>query len=130
MSDSSKSQQVQPNDGSAKLLFPGYTNECLKFLEDNIQYSCSLVEIEIREYMLNSKNIPDAKFTEFMVTCVTRIFESLSKPYKKLLFKTFFDDESALSTYISSRVFKFIKYDVCIKLAVTVMPTGDEENSK
>ena len=130
MSEQPKNQMPQPNDGSAKLLFPGYTTECLKFLDDNISYSCHMSEIEIKEYMLNSKTIPEAKFAEFMLTCVSRVINAMSKPYKTLLFKTFFDDDAALTDYITSRVFKFIKYDVCIKLAVVVLPNDDEENSK
>ena len=130
MSDQNKNQIPQPNDGSAKLLFPGYTIECLKFLDDNIAYSCHMSEIEIKEYMLNSKTIPEAKFAEFMLTCVSRVINAMSKPYKMLLFKTFFDDDVALTDYITSRVFKFIKYEVCIKLAVVVLPSDDEESSK
>jgi hypothetical protein len=130
VSEQTKNQIPQPNDGSAKLLFPGYTAECLKFLDDNIIYSCHMSEIEIKEYMLNSKTIPEAKFAEFMLTCVSRVVNAMSKPYKTLLFKTFFDDDAALTDYITSRVFKFIKYEVCIKLAVVVLPNDDEENSK
>ena len=130
MSNQNNQQPSQIPDGSTKLLFPGYTAECLKFLDDNIAYSNAMSEIEIREYMLNSKTIPENKFNDFMVVGVTRVMDALSQSYKKLLFKTFFDNDEALATYISSRVFKFIKYDVCIKLAIVSIPTDEEETSK